>query len=116
MAAEPRQGLATLSNLTLPPRQVTVIALRQLEKLNPIHHRADLALAAPEVSVTENRVTGVVHNLGARAVPDVAVALVNADGKILARESLGAVDAPLDLRPRRKCFSLPLSEPHPAAV
>jgi len=96
-------------NLTLAPRQVTVIELRQREKLDPIIDRADLALAAREVRVAENRVTGVVHSIGARAVPDVAVALLDDTGKVLARESLGPLDAPLDLMPKRKSFSLPLS-------
>ncbi len=99
--------------LTLPPRQATVVDLRQQMKLDPIWDRADLALAAREIRIDGNRVTGAVHNIGARAAQNVVVAIVDANGNVLDRDSLGALEAPLDLMPKQKAFSLPVGERRP---
>jgi hypothetical protein len=87
---------------------VTIIELQQLEKLEPIFRRADLALAAREVEIRDGQIHGVVHNLGAVNVDEVVVAVVDASGKVLQRQSLGVLPPPLDLIPKRKSFTLPL--------
>jgi glycine/D-amino acid oxidase-like deaminating enzyme len=90
---------------------VTVVELRQVERLDPIFARADLALAAREVEVTGDEVKGVVHNIGAAEAPEVVVAVTDAAGRVLARESLGALAAPLNLAPKRRQFTLRLPAP-----
>lgn len=97
--------------LTLPPRQVTVVELRQVARLDPIFARADLALAAREVEVAGAEVKGVVHNVGAADAPEAVVAVTDAGGRVLARESLGPLAAPLDLAPKRRPFTLRLPGP-----
>jgi len=94
--------------LALPPKAVTIIELQQLEKLEPIFRRADLALAAREIEIRDGQIHGVVHNLGAANVDEVVIAVVDGSGQVLQRQSLGALPAPLDLIPKRKSFTLPL--------
>lgn len=96
--------------LTLPPRQVTAVDLRQRMKLDPVWDRADLALAAREIRMDGNRVSGWIHNIGARTAQNVIVAIVDGKGSVLERESIGSLEAPLDLMPKRKPFSLPVRE------
>jgi hypothetical protein len=87
---------------------VTIIELQQLEKLEPVFGRADLALAVREVEVRDGRIHGVVHNLGAANVDEVVIAVVDGSGQVLQRQSLGALPPPLDLIPKRRSFTLPL--------
>lgn len=92
------------------PRQVTLIEATQLQRLDPIEARADLAIAAREVTVKGNRVSGMVHNIGAADADDVVVAVVDASGKARVRQSLGPLRAPVDLVPSKKPFTLQLPQ------
>ncbi|MBN1670066.1 MAG: carbohydrate-binding family 9-like protein [Kiritimatiellae bacterium] len=94
--------------LTLPPKVVTVIELVQTRKRPPVHGCADLAIAAREVRVTGDTLSGTVHNIGCADVADTVVAVVDAGGRVLARKALGPLPAPLDLQPKRKDFTLTL--------
>lgn len=93
--------------LTAPPRQITAIHLEQVEPLEPIFSRADLAISAREISWSTNQVTGVVHNIGSVAAP-IKISIKAGDGTIVASKDLGALDAPVDLKPRRVPFALAL--------
>ncbi|MHB9030031.1 MAG: hypothetical protein ACYC9O_14790, partial [Candidatus Latescibacterota bacterium] len=95
-------------DLTLPPRAVTVIEIERTEALEPIYIRADLAIAAREVKLTGNSVSGTVHNIGSADVRDIVVAVSDAAGKEITHQSLGALAAPLDLVPKRVAFTIPL--------
>jgi Zinc carboxypeptidase len=97
--------------LTLAPRAVTVFEIKQTGALDPIFGRADLAIAAREVAVKANIITGVVHNIGSADVPDVVVAVVDATGRKLTSKSLGRLAAPTDLVPRKIPFTLELPGP-----
>lgn len=91
--------------VTLPPRQVTVVNVEQIEQLDDIRTRADLALSERHTAVAGNSVSGIVHNIGS-ASADVTVAVLDAAGKVLVQQSLGKLDAPLDLNPRHQPFTL----------
>ncbi len=54
--------------------------------------------------------TGTVHNIGAADVRDVVVAVINAAGREVARQSLGPLSAPLKLEPKRRPFTLRLPD------
>ncbi len=97
-------------DLTLAPGAVTVIEIKQTNTLEPIFGRTDLAIAAREVSITGNKISGVVHNIGSADVPDVVVAVVDAAGRKLAAKSLGRLAAPTDLVPRKIPFTLELPD------
>jgi len=94
--------------LTLPPKTVTVVRVEQVEKLDPIFARADLALAARETKVENTTISGVAHNIGSARAGDVVAAVLDESGAEIVRRSLGALDAPVDLVPRRVEFSLEL--------
>ncbi len=92
--------------LTLPPKAVTVVELVQTKKLEPEWERPDLALSPREVRVEGETVHGIAHNLGSRPVESFEAALLDSDGKVRARQTLGPLDAPLDLEPKLLPFHL----------
>jgi hypothetical protein len=73
-----------------------------------VETRADLALTAREITVSGNRISGTVHNIGSKDVADVVVALTDAGGKVIERKSLGSLAAPNDLVAKRKTFEFTL--------
>lgn len=97
---------ATALPLTLPPKTVVVLELKQTEKLDDELNRADLALSPMEIKVRGNAVEGIVHNIGAKDVESVEVALVDANGNVQSRQTLGRLPAPSDLSPVRLAFRL----------
>ena len=94
-------------HLALNPREVSVIELTLVERLDDLTRRPDLALSPLDTQVEARRVSGVVHNLGG-APADCDVAVVDAEGVVLSRRRLGQLEAPLDLKPRRLTFELDL--------
>jgi hypothetical protein len=98
--------------LTLPPRQVTILQAEMVERLDDIRGRPDLALSEREVEVKDGVLSVTVHNIGA-APAEADAAVLDADGRVVARQSLGRLEAPLDLEPRRKTFAFRLpAGPH----
>jgi len=97
---------ATAIPLTLPPKAVTVVALRQVRRLDDERRRADLALSPGEVRAEGGVVHGVAHNIGSRRVDSFDAALIDDQGRVRARKTLGPLVAPLDLVPRRMPFTL----------
>ncbi len=100
--------------LAIQPGSVAVVTLERQRELDPLLTRADLAIARREVEFRDGVVSGTVHNVGSADVDDVVVAIVTADGRTVARKSLGPLAAPVDLVPRRLPFALPLPEPSAA--
>ncbi len=92
--------------LTLAPRAVTVLRLTRQQSFESLFGRADLALAASELTIVGDRVQGVVHNIGNKTVEAVVVVLLDEQGVERARATLGALEAPVDLFPRRMPFAL----------
>jgi len=97
---------ATAIPLTLPPKVVTVVELVQTKRLEPGWERADLALSPREVRLEGKTFHGIAHNLGSRAVESFDAVLLDSEGKERARKTLGPLEAPLDLVPRRLPFAL----------
>jgi len=94
--------------VTLAPRAVTIIEVKQTGRLDPLHTRADLALAARELERTSDSIRVVVHNLGSADAGEVVVAVLDAQGKEVARRSVGALAAPKDLAPKQAAFAFAL--------
>jgi hypothetical protein len=92
--------------VVLPSKTVTVLEIRQVERLDPIWARADLALSRRELRVTKGTVHGLVHNIGSRDVSQVVVVLKDAKGRVVSRQELESLAAPNDLVPRMKRFVL----------
>lgn len=97
---------ATAIPLTLPPRAVVVLELQQVEKLDDITARADLAVAEREMQVEDGAIIGLVHNIGSSEAPAFTVALVDGRGNTRGEQRLAALAAPLDLEPKRTPFRL----------
>src|SRR5690606_17247794 len=93
-------------DVTLPPRQVMVYDLRLVEAHDPLHTRADLAIAPRDVERDGDIWRVVVHNIGAAAA-HASVALVDDAGNVLASSDMIALEAPLDLVPRTVTVTLP---------
>jgi hypothetical protein len=99
---------ATPVEVVLPPGKTSVIELVQSRRLDDERQRADLALSALDTKVVKDgpawAVESVAHNIGAKDVASVEVALADGSGKIVQRKKLGPLDAPIDLVPRRIKF------------
>ena len=86
--------------LDLPPGRTTAIRITQIEKLDNIVERADLALSPIDTRLTPGgKVEVHVHNIGGKPSPATAVRLMRGD-KVIATREIAPVEAPLDLRPR----------------
>ncbi|NUP98486.1 MAG: hypothetical protein HUU35_01390, partial [Armatimonadetes bacterium] len=85
--------------LTLPPGVVTVLELEQTAALENLFERPDLALAPRDLRTDAGGVTCRVHNLGAATAPASKVALLDAQGHLLATAVAPPIEAPLDLAP-----------------
>ena len=86
--------------LTLPPRQVTVLKVEQLAQLDDIRVRADLALSPIDTRLGKDGGVEVkVHNIGAKPAQKVRVVLER-NGRTAAERSVDAIEAPLDMTPR----------------
>jgi len=104
---------ACRTEIRLAPRTTTIVTVKQTRALDSMRARADLALSAREVYRRGRTVQGVVHNIGAQAAAEVALAVVDPAGRVLARADLGALDAPVDLLPKTKPFTLQLPDEAP---
>jgi len=98
---------ATAIPIDLPPKTVTIIELQQTRRLDDERLRADLALSPSEVAVAEGIVKGVAHNIGSQPVAAFDAVLLDAEGTVRGRKTLGPLAAPTDLVPRRLVFELP---------
>jgi hypothetical protein len=85
----------------LAPRSVTVMEAQQVEALDSIFTRADLAVAGRETAVNDGSVQAVLHNIGSAPAEDVVVAVLGPAGEQLGRAAVETIEAPLDLQPRR---------------
>ncbi len=99
--------------VSLPPRRPTVYEFKQVEKLDDLYARADLAVCDEEVTRDGGNVKVVVHNIGSAPAPKFAVALLDAKGAVIASADAAALEAPLDLIPRTLTLALPMT---PGAV
>jgi len=97
-------------DVTLAPRRVTVVEIRQEEKLDDLLACADLALSPSEVVLDGRTLRGTAHNIGSQAA-EAVIAIFDDRGRELVRQRLGTLEAPVDLMPRRLSFALTLPEP-----
>jgi hypothetical protein len=81
-----------------------VLELEQVERLDAITARPDLAITSREIAAEHGSISGVVHNIGGMEAPAFTVALVDAEGNVRARQQVGPLAAPLNLEPKRAQF------------
>ena len=92
--------------LSLPPNQLTRLEIEQIEQLDNLLDRADLALSPldtkREVNITWQYDTLVrirVHNIGAHPAEQIEIALIR-QGEKIATRLIPEIEAPHDLKPR----------------
>ncbi|HAY78435.1 MAG TPA: hypothetical protein DCY79_01365 [Planctomycetaceae bacterium] len=85
--------------LRLPPRQVTVVEIEQLERLDDIRDRADLAVSPLDTRLAGETLIASIHNIGNQPAANVRVVLKR-DGKVVAEQAIARIDAPRDAKPR----------------
>lgn len=93
--------------VSLPPRKLMIYELKQLEKLDDLYTRADLALSEADVVRSGNKLSVTVHNIGGKTAKNIEVAALDASGKVLAKTEIASLDAPLDLMPKVASVELP---------
>lgn len=91
----------------LPPRKPMIYELRQIEKLDDLYSRADLAMSADDVVKNGDKLKVTVHNIGSKPAKKIVVAATDVNGKVLAKTSIPSLAAPLDLVPRIASVELP---------
>jgi len=92
--------------ITLAPRVTTVIELKLISKDTPYWNRPDLGIGKDDVVIQDRKVTVTVHSLGAVDAPATRLALMDANGKVLATVAVPALKAPLDLMPKTAVVTL----------
>jgi len=92
--------------LTLPPMRQTIIEAEQVERMDELLKRPDLALSPLDTTrfdhsgwQYENLITVRVHNIGAAPAENIAVALIR-KGEKIRTIMLSRIEAPLDMKPR----------------
>jgi hypothetical protein len=86
----------------------TVLDFRLVRPGDPVDRRPDLGIGRDDVTVAKGHVEVTVHSLGAVATGGGSVALLGADGAVLATQPLVPMAAPVDLLPRTQVVRFPL--------
>lgn len=96
------------TDVTFPPRAVTVLDLALVTKGTPYWSRFDLGIAEPDVRVSGRAMTVTVHSLGAVDAPASKVVVRDRGGRVIATAPVPALRAPVDLAPKTATVSLSL--------
>ena len=86
--------------LQLPAKQTTILEVEQLERLDDILERADLALSPIDTRLRANGELEVkVHNIGARPAKDLVVHLIRGN-RVVESQTIEEIEDPGDLEPK----------------
>lgn len=94
------------TQVTLAPRQTTVIDMKRVTAGDDPAKRADLGVGRGDVMVKGSTVIAKVHSLGAQDARAAKLELVDAAGKTLATSAIPPLKAPLDLLPKTASVTL----------
>lgn len=94
---------------TFRPGVATILNLKLVEQGTPYWSRPDLGIGTDDVVMQGRKVTVTVHSLGATDTQPTKLALLDADGKVIADASVPSLKAPTDLLP--KTITLTLTAP-----
>lgn len=111
-------GRSESTRVRFAPGTTTVLDYELVEAGTPMAARPDLGIGRDDVRVSGRVVTLTVHSLGAKPVSGGTATITDADGKVLARAAIPALDAPTDLLPKTATvtFRLPVVPPPGAVV
>ncbi|MEX2584849.1 MAG: hypothetical protein WD315_00555, partial [Balneolaceae bacterium] len=78
----------------------TRLTLKQIEEATPLRERPDIGIGEEGIRFDGNRLRVSVHNLGSRPTPATDLIFVDADGSVVDRQRVPAMEPPLDLQPK----------------
>jgi len=104
---EHRGGPVTIS---LPPKQVVVVEMKQTKPGAPLGQLPDLAVAPDDISYADGKLTVTVHNVGAADADRFWILVKQGDHLILASEVATGLEYPADLEPRTATLTLNVSQ------
>lgn len=93
--------------MTFAPGVESVYTFSLVEPGTPTEQRADLGIGPDDVVTSDTAIAVMVHSLGARRAEGGIATLEDATGRVLASTPVPALEAPLDLLPRRTQVLLP---------
>jgi hypothetical protein len=86
--------------VSFAPGTTTVLDFQLVQAGTPVEGRADLGIGPADLRRRGSRLEVTVHSLGAQATSGGEARLVDAGGTVVARTSIPALEAPIDLTPR----------------
>lgn len=92
--------------VSFAPRRTTVLTFERIEPAPPLQSRPDLGIGRDDVQARRGTATVTVHSLGSVPAPASVLTAEDAEGRVLARADVPAIEAPLDLRPRTRAVTL----------
>jgi hypothetical protein len=94
--------------VSLRPRRITVIDIKQVQKGTPLWELPDLALGPEDVQyeAASDKLIITVHNIGGSKSPPFELTVENEKRTSLFKRELDALEAPADLRPKRVTIEL----------
>jgi len=93
-------GRSQSIELTLPARATTILTFELKEKGTPYWNRPDLGLDREDVQINGREIRVKIHSLGSVATPQSSIVFKNTEGRIVSREIIPSIEAPLDLEPK----------------
>ncbi|MBN1290405.1 MAG: hypothetical protein JXB48_01075 [Candidatus Latescibacteria bacterium] len=93
-------------NITFAPRSTTIVKMKLVKEAQPLWDRPDLGIGTEDITVSGNTITVNVHSLGSVDAPSCDITLVGSDGAVLSRAQIPAIDAPVDLMPKKTIVKL----------
>ncbi|MDP6361025.1 MAG: CARDB domain-containing protein [Planctomycetota bacterium] len=80
--------------------KITVLQIDQLDQLDDVRLRADLALSARDTRLDlDGTLTTRIHNIGSKSAQSIEVVLLRKN-KVVSTRTLSKIEAPLDLYPK----------------
>lgn len=95
------------TELVFEPGVTQVFEFERIAAGIPVQQRPDLGIGSGDLVATDSGWSLTVHSLGSQPVSGGEALLEDAQGRVLARAQIAAMDAPRDLLPRRQQVMLP---------
>jgi len=93
-------GRSQSINLNLPARTTTILNFKLKKHATPYWNRCDLGIDREDIQVNGREIRVKIHSLGSIPTPQTSLVFKNTEGRIVSREIIYPIAAPLDLLPK----------------
>jgi len=93
-------GRSQSINLNLPARTTTILNFKLKKHATPYWNRCDLGIDREDIQVNGREIRVRIHSLGSVPTPQTSLVFKNTEGRIVSREIIYPIAAPLDLLPK----------------